>query len=201
MSKTPATTDVDIALFGRVLYELSTGDALLSDSIDFVGAPEPSLLLLDLLRHIFPHRLGPPRFRLRKEYRDEDDDVDDNALTPIRLLSHPFFTQNDDKTNKSDEARLEYVPVLTFRESDTAQRILSVYKKYSNHMNLKRGPPRRGYRKSSRRKSSVDTIASDASWASSGSEEGGTKQRLACRSSMKRRKHWSRVSRRRVNIS
>ena len=161
------------------------------------------MLLLDLLRHIFPHRLGPPRFRLRKEYRgeDEDEDKDDNSLTPIRLLSHPFFTQNDNDTKQSEEARLEYVPVLTFRESDTAQRILSIYRKYSNHMNSKRGPPRRrGYRKS-RRKSSVDTLASDASWGSS--DEGTTtRPRLACRSSstMKRRKRWSRVSRRRVNM-
>ena len=167
-----------------------------------MGAPEPSLLLLDLLRHIFPHRLGPPRFRLRKEYRgeDEDEDKDDNSLTPIRLLSHPFFTQNDNDTKQSEEARLEYVPVLTFRESDTAQRILSIYRKYSNHMNSKRGPPSRGYRKS-RRKSSVDTLASDASWGSS--DEGTTtRPRLACRSSstMKRRKRWSRVSRRRVNM-
>ena len=170
-----------------------------------MGAPEPSLLLLDLLRHIFPHRLGPPRFRLRKEYRGgEDDDVekDDNSLTPIRLLSHPFFTQNDDDTKKSEEARLEYVPVLTFRESDTAQRILSIYKKYSNCVSLKRGPSRRGYRTKSRRKSSVDTLASDASWGSS-SDDGGTRQRLACRSdsTMKRRRRWSRVSRRRVNMT
>ena len=85
--------------------------------MDFVGAQEPSLLLLDLLRHIFPHRLGPPRFRLRKEYRGEDDVEKDDALTPIRLLSHPFFTQNDDDTKKSEEARLECVPVLAFSES------------------------------------------------------------------------------------
>ena len=155
-----------------------------------MGAPEPSLLLLDLLRHIFPHRLGPPRFRLRKEYRgeDEDEDKDDNSLTPIRLLSHPFFTKNDNDTKQSEEARLEYVPVLTFRESDTAQRILSIYKKYSNCVSLKRGPSRRGYRTKSRRKSSVDTLASDASWGSS--DESSTRQRLACRSdsTMKRRR-------------
>jgi serine/threonine protein kinase len=216
--RTTVSTATDVALFGRVLYELATGDVLQSDRIDFVGAPEPSAMLLDLLRHIFPARLGPPRFRLRKEHRGDNDSSssssNDELLTPIRLLSHPFFTGNireDDDDNDDDsktEARLEYVPVLTFEESDTAQRILSMFKTYSNHVDLKRGPARR----IRRRKSSVDTLASDASWGEMLSPDASTRtnnsttndirQRLACRSGsrsmQKKKKRWSRVSRRRV---
>eukprot|EP00940_MAST-03C_sp_MAST-3C-sp2_P000744 g744.t1 len=70
LSRIPQEIAVDVALFGRFVYEMATGDELMDDMIDFVGAPAPSALLLDLMCNIFPW-VGKPQHKVGGDKRSQ----------------------------------------------------------------------------------------------------------------------------------
>jgi len=132
LSHMPPSLPSDVALFGRFVYEMATGDVLADDNIDFVGVPAPSEFLYDLLRYIFWWRLGEPSWQLGA---DADADAETSAarveLTPQRLLTHPFFAEDSNGRNDRDRDRDadcgdgDYEPILDFDGDSDVRAILS----------------------------------------------------------------------------